>query len=143
MKPIIAARWAGNTPCVGWPNLSDLLEDTYKVQHRNEFFKNRAGYIKCVQSTWEENQRWEAFLWSDDEFRVIGGCVYCPTWDIHYGLVASPMGILLHSDYQNNRSVLRELREIKHTVLQRMGATKYLDVKHISSTEQRVLLKEV
>lgn len=91
-------------------------------------------YVETMHSLVVGDYRCEGYLYFGGE--IAGFCFYSPAIDPHYGEVAVPVVDYIRPLYRNVRSVLKEFSELRRQVVGRLGARRFITVKHLNGTTQ-------
>lgn len=68
--------------------------------------------------------------------KVIGIAVYTRVYDVHYGMVAAPILVVLDLDYRDKPETAKQVVRLIRRMVKQLNATKYLVCKHTSDTTQ-------
>ena len=125
---------------IGFEGVSALADATYDplvhmgIQSSGEYAFNAYQLVAGIN-------RCEVYL-ADDE-GIIGAVVMTDIDDIHYGVVASPVTMMLLPRVRNDRDTLRQMRAITETAVKALGCRYYYTVKHTAPGVQMHRLREV
>lgn len=108
-------------------------------------------YLDCTLSQFIERasmlidgtERVEGFLYVPETLEFVAQAIYHVGVDMHYGKIAMPISIITLPKYRGNKQIARALIGVKRQVIRRLGATKYLEVRNLSGTEQYSRVKYV
>lgn len=122
-------------------NIFDLVCDHYYTDTRAALWGSLGQYETAVNTVFiEPHNRAEGFLHTDSGF-TMGAVIYNRVLDIHYGLVAKPITVMLHSQYRGDVGVLREFSKVLKDTVQLLGTQYYEVAQHISGDTQKFRTK--
>lgn len=142
LKHLVCPRNAGDSFACGRPAEHRFMLESWEVDavygqcSASQFIRRATDVILSTD-------RVEGFLYIPDTLEFIAQAMYYKAEDMHYGVIAMPISILILPEYRGNIQVNRELVKLKTKVVSKLGAWKYLEVRNISQTEQHTKLKYV
>lgn len=104
-------------------------------------FHTQTGWLCLVREMIVDNCRAEGFIHDEDSGLLIAATIWTPAMDLHYGQVAQCIAHIVHPNWRGNTQLLRQLSKLRRKCIRLLCAEKYLDIKHISPTEQRQTLR--
>lgn len=121
----------------------ELIEDNWWADHnRLQPAFSTAFHYKCAVRSLLAFQRVEGYLW-DEQGRIIGCAVYIRQYDIHHGLIASPITVIVKTEHRGNLNVTRRMQRLVRRVARETGATRYYQVTHLNDKVQIHKLRNV
>ncbi|WBF78465.1 hypothetical protein [Cronobacter phage EspYZU13] len=121
----------------------ELIEDNWWADHsRLQPAFGTSFHYECAVFSFLAMQRVEGYLW-DDDGHIIGCAVYVRQLDIHHGLIASPITVIVKTEHRGNLNVTRRMQRLIRRVARETGATRYYHVTHLNEKVQIHKLRNV
>lgn len=142
MRKLVVRRYASEPP-FNRLAADELVEDNWWSDHERlskafrsfqRYRESVAGILSCVRT--------EGYL-IDEDGTVIGCAVYVRQLDIHHGLIASPITVIVKSEHRGNLNVTRKMLKLIRSVARTTGATRYYQVTHLNDNVQIHKLRNV
>lgn len=130
----------GDRPALGIACISALAEDTFDPLVQLNI-RNRETYVRNAVSLVQNANRVEYYLERDGQ--AIGAVIYESGLDIHYGLVATPISVMLLKTAQHDRGNLRAVAQMISEAAAALNCQYYYTVKHTAPGVQVHRLREV
>lgn len=121
----------------------ELIEDNWWSDHTRlvTAFGDLFHY-QCAVAGFLSMQRVEGYLW-DEQGRIIGCAVYVRQYDIHHGLIASPITVIVKTEHRGDMKVTRRMQRLIRRVASETGASRFYQVTHVNSNVQIHKLRKV
>ncbi|AKQ07692.1 hypothetical protein [Yersinia phage vB_YenP_ISAO8] len=126
---------------MGLACVSALAEDTFDPLVQLNI-RDRAKYVRDAVSLVLNANRVEYYL-VDNKHNVIGAVIYESGIDIHYGLVATPISVMLLKNAQHDRGNLKAVSQMINEAAAALNCQYYYTVKHTAPGVQVHRLREV
>lgn len=134
MKILVARRKTGPTPHMEQAAML-LAEDHYWTSESLQ--KNFGGFDDYWAGlmAFLPEMRNEAYLMTDGgEIRAIA--VFSRQFDIHYGLIAVPTLVIVHSEHRNDVATSREVVRLIRNCVRELNVDRYVTCQHVNETTQ-------
>lgn len=123
-----------NSKSVAVPSIDHLIEASWWNDVDQSKFGGYRAYHSTVMSLMTNGPRVEGYLLNGMN-QVIAMVFMQRTMDIHYGLVATPITVIIEPGYRGDRQVVRALSSLVKDVVRKLDCKQYFAVKHLSRTQ--------
>ena len=121
----------------------ELIEDNWWADHdRLQPAFGTSFHYECAVFSFLAAQRVEGYLW-DDAGHIIGCAVYVRLYDIHHGVIASPITVILKTEHRGDLKVTRRMQRLIRRVASETGASRFYQVTHVNDKVQIHKLRKV
>lgn len=121
----------------------ELIEDNWWADHnRLQPAFGTSFHYKCAVRSLLAFQRVEGYLW-DEHGHIIGCAVYIRQYDIHHGLIASPIAVIVKTEHRGDLKVTRRMQRLIRRVASETGASRFYQVTHMNDKVQIHKLRKV
>ncbi|CUH74606.1 host range and adsorption protein [Cronobacter phage Dev-CD-23823] len=140
MIPIVKFRQAGEA-AADTAAMEILTEENYWNPDVRAAFPHFHHYMATVLSCLDV-KRCEGYLYTDDG-ECLAACAFVKSLDIHHGVVAAPITVIVKAEYRGDMTVTRAVSRLTKRVVQTMGCKRYYTVKHLDATTQVHKLRSI
>lgn len=135
-------RRAGELPIVGEVDALDFIRASFSEDLHLQGFATAEAYIQNAMRMVCNQNRWEVYVYND-ALHPVAAAHYALSEDIHHGVVAVPVTVIIKEPYRDSMEVSRLLHSGIKQAVEYLGCSLYYKVKHISPTVQQHVLRKV